>query len=117
MAWREVSPRRSSPPQTGSCPEPPPVAPISLMVELRQRFLDQSGELGTPWSLVAGLVELGDRLCRLTLLFQDGAEVIMGPGDVGFDSDRRAECADHLLELCLLLQGEAEVSRSGDIIS
>ena len=74
------------------------------MVGLGQRTLDCLGELGAGWSVVAGLVELGNRLRKASLRPQDKAEVVVGVGVVWLQPDRHAEFGDRLLEFPQVLR-------------
>ncbi len=56
----------------------PAVAPVRLMVELVQRFLDRLGELGAAWGVVARLADFGDRLVPLALACQGHAQEVVG---------------------------------------
>jgi hypothetical protein len=90
-------------------PQFAPVAPISLMVERVQQFLDQRGKLRAARGVVAGLAEFGDCLVRLAVLCQGDAEVGVCPGRVGLDPDRRTVFGDRLLQIPLVGQRETEV--------
>jgi len=79
------------------------------MAGLCQCTLDEPGEIGAAFSVVAGLAEFGDRLRELALLSQGDAEPVVCHGVVRFEPNHRSKFGDRIIRLLLLEKAGTEV--------